>query len=307
MVLEKSGIYTFLKWDDVNAIKEAAVPEKTVVIIGAGLIGLKAAEALIKLGLKVKVVELANRVLSAILDEEAGSIVQQHLIDHGVEFYLNNSVKSFNGGDKVDGVTLNDGTNISCDFAIVAIGVVPNSDIAKNSGIETTRGIVTNERMMTNIDGIYAAGDVCESYDSLYNVKRPIPILPGAYKQGEIAGKNMAGSDSSYDGGFAMNSIAFFDLPMITAGIGKPESDDFETIISIDKPNQTYKKIVLKNNVVQGFIFLNKIDRAGIVTNLIKENVDVSSFKGDLISDDFGYAKLPQDYRKLKILNNKVV
>lgn len=299
--IKRPGMYSFIKWDDVKAVSEVAKPGSKAIIIGAGLIGLKAAEGLVKLGVDVTVVELANRVLSAILDEEAASFVQANLEAHGIKFELNTTVEQLHGENKVTGVTLKNGKCLDCDFVIVAIGVVPNTDLVKDTDVAVNRGIVVDEHMATNVTGIYAAGDVAEGYDIVNQMQRVLPILPNAYRQGENAGINMAGQVQAYAGGFAMNAIGFFDYPMITAGIIKPEGNEFESLVHADEETGSYKKIVLRNNTIVGFIYLNHVDRAGIITGLIKEQADVTAFKQTLLNDDFGYIKFPVEQRRAKL------
>lgn len=296
--LDKEGIYTFLKFDDVKAISQAATPGKKAVIIGAGLIGLKAAEALLKLGLDITVVELANRVLSAILDEEAGAMVQGRLEEAGIKFALNTTVKEITGKKQVSGVTLENGNKLDCDLLVVAIGVQPNIDVVKDVGIKINRGIVVDEHMQTSDAKVYAAGDVAEGYDLVYGVNRVLPLLPNAYMQGEVAGRNMAGADTAFGGGVAMNAIGFYDLPMLTAGIIKPDSDACEVFAEADPTTRTYRKIVLQDNRLVGYICLNKVDRAGILTGLIRDKADVGAYKADLIRPDFGYINFPQEFRQ---------
>ncbi|MGE5473095.1 MAG: NAD(P)/FAD-dependent oxidoreductase [Ignavibacteriales bacterium] len=305
--LGKAGIYTFLDLDSAKALKNACYPGAKAVVVGAGLIGLKVAEALVKLNVEVTVIELANRVLSSILDEKAAGIVQKHLESHGIKFFLNNSVKYLNGDWSVNSVTLNDDYWMECNFVVVAIGVVPNVDILNDTGLQLNRGLVVDSFMKTNIDDIYSAGDVCETLDILSGNKRLIPILPGAYKQGETAGVNMSGGNVEYEGSMAMNSIGLFRLPMITAGIVRPEGEEFEILEEVDVEKSSMRRIVLKDNRIVGYILLNNIDRAGILTNLIKERIDVSEFKNKLLLSDFGYADLPKNYRKEKMLGSKVV
>lgn len=300
--LDKEGIFTFLKFDDVKALEKVAFAGSKAVIVGAGLIGLKAAEALVKKGVEVKVVELSNRVLSAILDEEAAELVQNHLEDQEVEFHLNTTVSEVLGNGKVSGVKLQNGESLECDYLIVAIGVVPNTDLVINTSISVNRGIVVNKRMETNLTGIYAAGDVSEGYDLVYDSQRVIPILPNAYRQGETAGVNMAGENSTYSDGFAKNAIGFFDLPMVTAGIIKPEGQEFETIVVSDQNKPVYKKMILKNNKLVGFIFLNEIDRAGIYTKFISEKTNVKDYKELLLTKGVGYALFPE-----RLVENKVL
>lgn len=295
--LGKAGIYTFLDLDGAKTLKNVCFHGAKAVVIGAGLIGLKVAEALIKLNIEVAVVELANRVLSSILDETAAGIVQKHLESKGIKFFLNNSVKWFNGDWAVNSVTLNDDYWMECNFAVIAIGVVPNMDMLNDTAIKKNRGIVTDKYMKTNIKNVFAAGDVCETFDILSGTQRVIPILPGAYKQGETAGINMTGGKVKYEGSMPMNSIGLLGLPMITAGIIRPEGEGYEIMEKVDTENSSLKKIVLRNNRVVGYILLKNIDRAGILTNLIKEGIDVSGFKEELMRDDFGYADMPKKYR----------
>lgn len=296
------GVFSFLKWDDVKGIESYLRKNSKVVIIGAGLIGLKAAEGLAGLKAEVKVVELANRVLSAILDEQAAEMVQGDLEEKGISFYLNNTVKEIKGIDQVSQVILQDGTEIDCDAVIIAIGVFPNKDLAVQAGLNVNRGIVVDEYMNTSNPDIYAAGDVSEGYDTLYNQNRVLPILPNAYKQGYSAGQNMAGAGEQYKGGFAMNAIGFFGLPMITAGIIKSEGSEFEEMITADSKKKSYRKIVLRDGKLVGFIALNEVDRAGILTGLMEKGVDVEPFKDKLLNKDFGYAYLPKEYRLEQLL-----
>jgi len=301
--VNKENISNFIKLDDAKAIasdiKESEAEE--VVILGAGLIGLKAAEALIKKGLKVTVVELADRVLSAILDKEAADLVQEHLEEAGINFILEDTIIEFLGDEKATGVKLKSGQELDCDLAVVAVGVKPNVSIVKGTNVEVNRGLVVNDKLETNIDDIYAAGDVSEGYDMLHEMAGVIPIWPNAYNQGLVAGQNMAGSNESYREGFARNAIGFFDLSMITAGIINPATDEYEVLIDKVEEDKVYKKIVLKDGKIVGFIYLNDVDRAGILTGLIKEQKGVEDIKNQLLADDFGYIDFDKEWRTQKL------
>lgn len=300
--LDKKGVYTFIKYDDVKQIQAAVQSgKKKVVIIGAGLIGLKAAEALNKYGVDVTVVELANRILPAILDDEAALMVREYLEQQGIKFYLGNTVTKVVGDGEVTGVVLQDGTEVDTGMLVVAIGVQPNTDLVKGTDVQVNRGIVVNSQMETNVEGVFAAGDVSEGYDLVYGANRVLPLLPNAYMQGEVAGHNMAGDKVFFDGGVAMNAIGFGELPMLTAGIIKPETDEYEVMIQSEPSTRTYRKIVLKDGCIVGYICLNQIDRAGILTGLIKDKSDISIYKDRLMSPDFGYADFPYEFRKARL------
>lgn len=303
---EYSGVSTFLTWDDVKELGKELFSGIKVVVIGAGLIGLKATEGLVKREAIVTVAELSNRILSAILDEGSAQIVQNHLEEQGVKFRLNNTVAEILGEKgKVTGVRLQNGEELECDRVILAIGVRPNLDLVRDTKIKLNQGIVVNPQMATSIADVYAAGDVAEGYDKIHQENRVLPILPNAYKQGYTAGVNMAGGSSEHQGGFAMNAIGFFDLPMLTAGIIKPNSPDFQEYIRHDQDKRSYKKIVLRAGKLVGYIALNTVDRAGILTGLMEQEVDVTPFQEHLLKEDFGYIHFPQELRSQRLTLRK--
>ena len=299
--MEVEGVFTFTTWDEARSIRdfirENAI--KKAVVVGGGLIGLRSVEALAALGMEVVVVELADRILSATFDQTASEVAQSHLESAGVEVRCGTTISHIEKqGGKVVGVALRDNGEIACSLVVLAIGVTPNTDIVKGTVIEVEQGIVVDQAMQTSVPGIYAAGDVAQAVDMLSGRKRPIPILPNAYRQGYIAGSNMAGKTLKYKGGIAMNSIDILGLPTISVGITTEEGETYEVVSMLDEEEPSYKKIVLKDDRVVGAIFLGDIDRAGIITGLIKEGIPVSSFKDLLLSEDFGVISLPVGYRK---------
>jgi NAD(P)H-nitrite reductase large subunit len=299
--LEHKGVQTFINMDDAKKLDAMVSTLKHVVVIGAGLIGLKAAESLVHRDVKVTVVELANRVMATVLDTDAGQIVQNALETAGVEITTGDTVDEILGNKKgqVSGVKLKSGKVLDCDAVIVAIGVIPNAKFAKESGVEVNRGIVVDNRMKTNLTDVYAAGDVAEGPDYLNGGVRCLPIWPNAYMQGKIAGFNMAGVDREFEGGVAMNSIELFGVPVISAGLSNTDSDDLEVLTKTEV--DSYRKIVLRGSTVVGAVFVGKVERAGIVTGLIRDQIDVSSMRDRLLADDFGYIDFPIELRKERL------
>lgn len=297
----KKNVFTFIKFDDVKEIDKEIRENTKAVVIGAGLSGLKAAEALLKRGCKVKVIELANKILGSILDELSSQIVKEYLEEKGIEFYLENSVSEILGEEKVQKIILKNGEEIDTDILVIAIGVVPNVDIFKETNLKINRGILVNEKMETNIPNVYAAGDVTEALDSILGTQRVIPILPNAYTQGKIAGINMAGGEATFEGSFPVNSIGFFDIHIMTGGINTP-NDNIQTLMRFEKDKNIYRKIFLLDNKIVGFIFINSFDRTGIIVDLMRRKIDVSDLKDKLLSDNFGLLDFPKEMRKEKIL-----
>jgi NAD(P)H-nitrite reductase large subunit len=137
---------------------------------------------------------------------------------------------------------------------------------------------------------------------------RPLPIWPLAYRQGHVAGCNMAGYGRAYDGGFPMNAISVCDVPTISVGIIEPpdDGDRYEILDDYDREKLTYKKLVLRGHRLVGALFINEIDRAGIYTGLIRDQVDISQFKDHLLSGSFGLISLPKDYRKHLVVGSGI-
>ncbi len=295
----KEKIFTFTTWDDAAKLKGIADDIRHAVVIGGGLIGLKAAEGLHLLGKKVTIIELADRILSAAFDRPAGRIVAKKMKANGIDVITEDTVVSIEGdGPDINGVVLKSGDYIPCDTVIVAIGVRPAAGFLKGSGIEVNRGIVVDNRMETSQKGVYAAGDVAEASDFFTSVRNPMPIWPDAYIQGDIAGASMAGSEKEYAGGLAMNSIEFFKVSTISMGITNLSNPaEFEVLTYQDLESYTYRKIVLQGTRLVGAVLVGNVERAGIFAGLIREKVDVSALKEHLLAQDFGFIHLSKELR----------
>jgi NAD(P)H-nitrite reductase large subunit len=298
---EKDGIFTFTTLAEAQRLREKIefTQAKNAVVIGAGLIGISVAEALIKRGLKVTVVELQEKILSLLLDPKASDMVEAIIKKAGVNFATGQSVQKIlgkpNNDGAVGGVVLTKGENIPCDIIVVAIGVIPRTDLVVGTSIKTNRGIIVDNFMQTNIPDVYASGDVAEAYDFILNQNRLLPLWPLAVLEGKVAGYNMAGKKTVYEGGTNMSSLKYFGVPIVSIGNANPNPGDteLEVLVEVDDENNVYKKLVLKNNIIVGITMVNSIDRAGILFNLMKKKVNVKRFKKDLLQDDFGWAVLP--------------
>jgi NAD(P)H-nitrite reductase large subunit len=296
-----NGVFTFTKLSDAQKIETyiKANKVKEAIVIGGGLIGLKATEALIELKIKVTIVELANRILSSTFDQKASGLIERGLEKIGCRLLTNNRVVEIKSKNrKVNEVILKDRKKVPASLAIMAIGVRPNIKLVKNTSIKTNKGILVDNFMQTSVKDIYAAGDCCEAKDLLLNINRPIAIWPVAVKQGKIAGYNMAGVKKEYPGGFAMNSVELCGIPTISVGETCPGEKGYQVLEHFDEEKSVYKKIVLKNSRIVGAIFVGDIERAGIYTGLIKDKVDTTSFKEHLLRKEFGLISLPKEYRK---------
>ena len=292
-------VYLFTTLDDARKLDSLAEKVTDVVVLGGGLIGLKAAESLHDRGMKVTVVELADRILSAAFDAQAGRIIAKRLADVGIELVLNNTVKEIvRARKRVKSVVLNDGKWLPCSAVVIAIGVVPNKGLAEKAGIKVNRGILTDSSMETDVPGIFAAGDVAEAADMLWGDNRVTPIWPNAYVQGRHAGLAMAGAAKAYAGSIPMNSIEFYGTPTVSMGISNPPAEGFETLARLETDHNFYRKIVLREGRLVGAVLVGRIERSGVLSGLIQRGTNVESIKQELLRDDFGFSDLPAETRQ---------
>jgi len=295
--VDKEGISTLKSMQDAERIYH--LKGKKAVVIGAGSIGVEASISLMKRGIEVTLLEQLGHVLPTVFDDEAASIIKKVIEDMGVEVITGERAVRFNGNDNVKSVVTSTG-EIDCDLVVLAVGIRPAIELAEQAGIETGSlgGVKTDTQMMTSFPDIYAAGDVCETFDIARNTHFINAIWPMAVEQGRVAGFNMAGQKTRYAGSVRMNSIGnFIGFPAMSMGVTHPgecsyadEDCHFQEIRSRTK--NTYKKLVLKNGCIVGAIFVGQTQKFGIMSVLLRKKVDVSDFIPVLMSNNLNFIDL---------------
>ncbi len=281
--------FTFMSLDDAYKLNDALASDKKVLIIGAGLIGLKCAEGILKRVAHITVLDLAPRILSSILDDDGAKVVQSHLEGKGIEFKLAGSVKVFEANTAV----LNNGEKIDFDILVLAVGVRPNTALL-NGIADIERGIAVNAKSQTSAPDIYAAGDCTQTLDVSSNQNKIMALLPNAYMQGECAGLNMAGGEKNFDKAIPMNAIGFFGLHVVTAGnysgdvYAKTESND-------------YKRLFYSDNKLNGYILIGNVEKAGIYTSLIRERTPLDKIDFALVCEKPGLMAFTKEDRMAKL------
>ena len=306
------GIFTLATLGD--AIKVKKYREKnnidSICILGGGLIGLKAAEAFLEIGIDVNIIELSDRILSTTFDHEASGIIEHLIEDRGSMIYKKNTVdKIYAENSKISSIKLAGGEEIECKLLIMAIGVTPDTSFITKGDLKTGRGILVDDSMQTSVKNIYAAGDIVEGPDMLMGGSRNIAIWPLAIRQGTTAGTNMAGKKRKYTGGFIMNSVEILGTPSISLGvtnIEKEETSGIEIIREFKPEENRYKKIVIRDNKVIGVIMVGNIERAGIYAGLIRNEVNLAGVKENIAKENFGIIHLPADYKKHLVVGDGI-
>jgi len=225
----------------------------------------------------------SNRVLSRILDLPASVLVARELAENELEVITGEGIERIEEGRAY----LRSGKVRECDLVVFGKGVRPNVDFLKGSGIKTNRGIIVDERQETNVEGVYAAGDVAETMDIVYGGRRVNALWPTAVEQGRIAALNMASKPAIYKGSIAHNMLEVFGLPIFTAGMGREEGPQ----VLRKRGKDFYHKIVLDDGILKGVIFVGEVKNEGFYLFLMKNRVDVSPFTTALLNNTLGYPR----------------
>jgi nitrite reductase (NADH) large subunit len=296
-------VFAFTTYKDAMTISEKKEKIKRAVVVGGGLIGLKAAEALNDIGIVVTVVELMDRVLSLAFDKAAGDLMKGRLEKAGITVITGDSVKAVTTKDgAVSAALLASGKTIDTDALVVAVGVRPDTALAAAAGITVNRGIVVDQHLMTSAADVYAAGDVVEAYDLAANDRRVTPILPNASRQGRQAGRNMAGAAESYEGGLPMNSIGFYGLSSISVGlVNPPEGAGYRIVTRLDEKSDIYRKLVFSDGRLVGAVLVGDVARAGIFFGLVRDGTPVTGLEERMLSTDFGHVHFDREVRRERL------
>lgn len=289
---ELPGVFTLYTLEDADAIKKWVRPGEPAVVIGGGLVAIKALEGLLEMHLPVSLIEIMDQILPAMVDADAAVMLQDALLDHGVNLYLKNTVAAIEGKDKVEAVRLQDGTVVPCHLVIMGTGVKPAAKFLEGTGVEINHGIVVDEYLQTSVPGIYAAGDVAEGYDAIFGVKRVNALWPVAAYQGRIAAMNMAGQITPYKGHAAMNTVELMGMRVVSFGQIRTEAGYRESVLSLPE-KQYYRKLVYQGKYIKGGVFINNIEGAGIIYWLARMGYpveDIAAFN-ESASSRYSYIK----------------
>jgi NADPH-dependent 2,4-dienoyl-CoA reductase/sulfur reductase-like enzyme len=224
-----NGIFTIRFLEDGIAIKNFIRENspKKALIIGAGYIGMEMAEALVSLGIDVTIVEVMPNILGS-MDDEINEVVEAELQKNGVKLLKSTSVVEFVGDGFVRKAILNNGSSFNVDLVIVGAGIKPNSEIARDAGIEIGRSgaIAVNQRMETNIPGVFAAGDCAEAFHLVLGRPVYIPLGTTANKQGKVAGENAVGGNAIFKGIVGTAVFKVFELEVARTGISEKQAKE---------------------------------------------------------------------------------
>lgn len=282
--------FCFYTARDEENLKAALGSDSRLLIVGAGLIGLKCMEGAYSITKNITVLDLAPKVLSSVLDDECAALVREKIEEKGIRVILSDCVESYDAHSCVT----RGGLKLDFDVLVTAVGVRPNVSLVEGAGGRINRGIVVDEGGRTTLPDVFAAGDCTVSRDVASGAEKVMAVLPNAYMQGEIAGCNMAGGDRTFPPLTPLNSIGFFGVHVLSAGDNKGEI--------VEKRGDGYlKRFFIRNGLLVGFMLVNSYDRAGILLSLIRERTPLSEVDFEAMIDEPRLAGLRKEVRTAKL------
>ena len=288
--LNKKGIFTLRTLDDALDILNFVQSDPEILIIGGGLLGLETARALSMRGLsRVSVVEVFNRLLPRQLDEIGARELQTKLEKMGISFFLGKEVSQIIGDESVSGVLFKDGQSVSAGAVVIASGAKPRLDLALASGLKSSRGVLVDDYLRTSHPKIYAAGDITEHQGKVYGV------IPAAFDQARTLAYNLCGQIKKYQGTIPANTLKVAGIYLTSIGVVTPEGSEYEIITKYDPDQGIYKKLVLKNEVVVGAIWLGTKRGVPEISRLIQSGKNIERFKDEILEENFDFSRLFQE------------
>lgn len=279
---EGNNVVGLRNLEDAVLIKEVAKKVKNVVVLGAGLVGIDAVSGLLGKGLNVSLVEMGNKILPLQLDKYTSDVYQKKFSENGVNLKLGVRAEKLildeNKNPKALVINTGNGTEeVPCELVIVATGVRSNTSFLEGSNIEFDKfGLIIDEKGKTNIENVYGAGDITGRN----------PIWPTAVKEGIIAANNMLGNEMIMTDFFgSKNTMNFVGVPTMSLGDTEPKDETYKVDVKIDGDN--YKKIIHKDGRIYGAIIQGDLSYAGVLTQLIKENIDISRVTKSIFDIDY--------------------
>ena len=274
--MDLPGVLSFRDLEDVVAINRVARAGARVAVIGGGLLGLEAAYALAKAGVRVTLVHLMERLMERQLDAPAAELLERAVEQKGITVLCDAETVAVTGANRVEAVELADGRTISADAVVVAAGITPNAEIARQAGLEVGRGIVVDDCLETSAPGIFAIGECAQHRGQCYGLVEP------AHEQANVLARRLAGEDVRYRGSIVATNLKVSGIHVFSAGdfLGRPGT---ETIVLSDPGLGTYKKLIIAQGCLVGAVLYGDTTDGLWYAELIRTGDSIDRFRDDLV------------------------
>ncbi|MDQ0111265.1 nitrite reductase large subunit NirB [Paenibacillus harenae] len=271
--VNKPGVISFRNIDDCQTMMDYAGKYRKAAVIGGGLLGLEAARGLLNLGMEAEVIHNAPYLMNRQLDRASAEMLQKELEGQGMRFWLGKDTDKIIGRDRAKGVRFTTGYTVEADLVVLSVGIRPNTELAKRSGIDTNRAILVDDYMRTDIENIYAVGECAEHRGIAYGLVAPL------YEQGKVLARTICGETTPpYEGSIPYAQLKVSGVQVFS--VGDIQEDKADTAIQqFDGIRNTYKKVTMQYGRVCGAILYGDTDEATTLLNLVKQKAPVASLK----------------------------
>ncbi len=277
------GVIGFRDIHDVERMVEASTSHRNAVVIGGGLLGLEAANGLMKRGMNVTVVHLLDTLMERQLDQVAGGLLRKSLEERGMVFKMPAQTEAILGKDRVTGVRFGDGSELAADLVVMAVGIRPNFELAKKAGLYCERGIVVSDTMQTYDGRIYAVGECVQHRRQTYGLVAPL------FDQAKVCANHLAMKGfATYDGSVVSTKLKVTGIDLFSAGDFAPGPDKEEIVLQ-DANRGVYKRIILRDKKIVGAVLYGDTVDGPWYFQHLRDGTDVSAMRERLL---FGAANL---------------
>ncbi len=273
------GMFTMRSRYDADRFKEYLKPESHVIVIGGGVLGIEMAGSLRETDHKVTVIQRSSRLMDRQFDSLGSHLLHEELIDRQISIFYSDEVQHFLGTERIEGIILKSGHKIECDACIMAIGTIPNIELAREAGLTCKRGVVVNERLQTSDPSIYAIGEIAEYQNMLYG------ITAAAEQQAHVLAQYLNGDESAvYTGSTLMNILKVHGTSICSIGMSEaPPDSEYEEVVFIDKAKRYYKKCIIYHDMLVGAILIGDKTEFIEFKDLIQNKVELSDKRMSLL------------------------
>jgi len=271
------GVITFRDIQDVDAMLASARDHRRAVVIGGGLLGLEAANGLLRQGMDVTVVHLLDNLMERQLDKAAAALLQGHLAERGLSFRMNAQTDAILGTERVTGVRFKDGTEVPADLVVMAVGIQPNADVARKAGLVCERGVVVDDTLQTYDPRIYAVGECVQHRKSTYGLVAPL------WEQARVCATHLAGFGTGrYTGSVTATRLKVTGIEVFSAGrfLGGPDTED---LVFRDPRRGVYKRLVVRDNRIVGAVLYGDARDGNWYFDLMRNRTDIGPIRERLL------------------------
>jgi len=271
------GVFYFRSLDDVEGMLQQAGEAREAVVIGGGLLGLEAASGLAKQGLSVTVVHIRDRVMDKQLDAEAAGFLRRSMEARGIRFQLAARTEAFEGEGRVQRLRLENGTVLPADMVVIAAGITPRTELARNCGLHCDRGILVDDTLQTYDPAIYAVGECVQHRGTTYGLVAPL------WEQARVCAAHLAERGvTRYRGSQPSSQLKVSGIELFSAGDPAMMAGT-ESIRYADHAGGIYKRLWVKENRLQAAVLYGDTHNAGWYAELIEHQRDISDCRDELL------------------------